>query len=203
VQMLQLTSLRVTTSSLRVRSWPCTPEVQRCIGFCVSCSSSGASGREAGDHSRQVSNNGGAGQGFGKAAKSLSRKLHVSNSADALLRSVGEVSSSTGREAQTRNLVLGTDNSVENWRQLDEKVNEYPGPRSFKAIGSGGEDFVNNIRSAVEEVVGKLKGSQVQQRPSSGGKYVSVTLKCWVEDPDQVVAIYAAMRQDSRLRWYL
>lgn len=36
--------------------------------------------------------------------------------------SAAEVSSSTGRDAGSKNMVLGTDDSIDKWRQLDEKV---------------------------------------------------------------------------------
>ena len=34
------------------------------------------------------------------------------------------------------------------------QVNLYPGPRNFKAIGVGGEEFVQAMRAAVESVLG-------------------------------------------------
>ena len=44
------------------------------------------------------------------------------NQADALTQSLSSVSNKTGRIAQTRNFVLGTDNSEASWRALDEQV---------------------------------------------------------------------------------
>jgi len=44
------------------------------------------------------------------------------NQADALRQSLSSVSSNTGRIAQTRNFVLGSDNSEASWRALDEQV---------------------------------------------------------------------------------
>ena len=38
------------------------------------------------------------------------------------LQAAAEVSSSSGRDAGSKNLVLGTSDSVAKWRQLDEKV---------------------------------------------------------------------------------
>ncbi|KAL0041502.1 hypothetical protein WJX79_005560 [Trebouxia sp. C0005] len=107
------------------------------------------SGASIAPHSRQLyclasgeasssGESGSRGQGFGKPSSSQPKKqkLQVSNTADALLRSLGEVSSSSGRDAGSKNLVLGTSDSVAKWRQLDEKVNQYPGHRDFKAIGT-------------------------------------------------------------------
>jgi len=66
-------------------------------------------------------------------------------------------------------------------------VNQYPGRRDFKAIGSGGDDFKQTIVRAVENVLGPVKEDRVLQRPSSQGKFVSITLKdVKVQNPDQV-----------------
>ena len=120
------------------------------------------------------------------------------------------------------------------------QVNTYPGPRNFKAIGVGGEEFVQAMRAAVESVLGSPLHEQcIQQRPSAKGSYVSVTLgPVVVQNTDQVrqmhpslrlydvrtdlatlsclllgeaqrgvllqvVDIYAAMRRDERLKWYM
>jgi hypothetical protein len=49
------------------------------------------------------------------------------STADALRKTLGGVSNNQGRVANTTNVVLGTDDSVEKWRELDSQVNEYPG----------------------------------------------------------------------------
>lgn len=147
-----------------------------------------------------------SGQGFGKPSTNHQKKQkpEVSNTADALLRSLGEVSSSAGRDAGSTNMVLGANDSEAKWRELDEKVNQYPGHRDFKAIGSGGDDFKQTIVRAVEDIVGPVNQDRVMERPSSQGKFISVTLRdVKVQNPDQVLAVYAAMRKDKRLRYYL
>lgn len=147
-----------------------------------------------------------SGQGFGKSPtdQQKKQKLEVNNTADALLRSLGEVSSTSGRDAGSTNMVLGANDSEAKWRELDEKVNQYPGHRDFKAIGSGGDDFKQTIVRAVEDIVGPVNQDRVMLRPSSQGKFISVTLRdVKVQNPDQVLAVYAAMRKDKRLRYYL
>jgi hypothetical protein len=49
------------------------------------------------------------------------------STADALRKTLGSVSNNQGRVANTTNIVLGTDDSEEKWRELDSQVNEYPG----------------------------------------------------------------------------
>lgn len=55
------------------------------------------------------------------------------------------------------------------------------------AIGVGGEGFAASMRSAVEGVVGQVREDSVSLRPSSAGKYISVTVgPVLVESGDQV-----------------
>ena len=67
-------------------------------------------------------------------------------------------------------------------------MNEYPGQRSFKAIGTGGEEFVSGIVAAIEGAVGgRVQPDLVNSRPSREGKYVSVSVgPVWVENSEQV-----------------
>lgn len=66
-------------------------------------------------------------------------------------------------------------------------MNKYPGQRTFTAIGTGGEDFKSTMLSAVQSVVGTVHMECVSERPSSGGKYVSVRIgPVWVQNADQV-----------------
>lgn len=124
--------------------------------------------------------------------------------ADALRQSLGGVSNAEGRVARSTNVVLGTDDSEEKWRELDMQVNEYPGQRTFKAIGSGGGDFTIAMTACVENVVGKVHQECVSTRPSSTGKWLSVTIgPVWVETPEQVLEIYNAMKADGRLKFYI
>jgi putative lipoic acid-binding regulatory protein len=49
-------------------------------------------------------------------------------------------------------------------------VNEYPQVRGFKAIGSGGEEFTQDMIKAVERVLGvTVPTTQVSVQPSSKG----------------------------------
>lgn len=72
---------------------------------------------------------------------------------------------------------------------IELQVNQYPGHRDFKAIGSGGDDFKQTIIRAVEDIVGPVNQDRVMERPSSQGKFISVTLRdVKVENPDQVIS---------------
>lgn len=112
-------------------------------------------------------------------------------------------------DAAARRLVLGDDQSEEKWRELDEKVNEYPDSRVFKGIGVAGADpglFRRAVVAAVESVVGPVADGAVSVRDSSGGKYVSVTVgPVVVGSGDDVVAVYAAMKElaGPMLKFYI
>ena len=53
---------------------------------------------------------------------SSSGKDNRLNQADALTQSLSSVSNNSGRVAQTRNFVMGSDHSEASWRALDEQV---------------------------------------------------------------------------------
>ena len=121
--------------------------------------------------------------------------------ADAVRDALGNLSSHQGRIANTTNIVFG-DESEEKWRELDNQVNEYPGQRTFKAIGSGGVDFVKAMVGCVAAEVGAVHEECVSSRTK--GKWISVTVgPVWVETPEQVLNIYNAMKADGRLRFFI
>eukprot|EP00798_Chlamydomonas_sp_ICE-L_P030058 gene30058-35026_t len=89
------------------------------------------------------------------------------------------------------------------WRTMDKKVNKYPGLRSFTVIGEGGPAYRSAMVEAIQSVVGKpIPEDNVKERESSGAKYLSVTIgPVMVEDADQVVTIFSAVRADSRTKY--
>lgn len=127
-----------------------------------------------------------------------------SPAADALIKSMQDLSSRMESRPQSSNLVLGVEGSEAAWRRLDQQVNVYPLQRDFKAIGTGGEDFREAMVAAVEKVIGKVHVECISERVSTEGKYNSVTIgPVWVENADQVVKVYSLMRADSRLKYYI
>ncbi|XP_057776971.1 uncharacterized protein LOC130995630 isoform X2 [Salvia miltiorrhiza] len=127
---------------------------------------------------------------------------------EAVLKAISEVSKAEGRVGQTTNVVIGgtvADDSTNEWLALDQKVNSYPTVRGFTAIGTGGNDFVQAMVIAVESVLQKpIPEGQVRQKISSGGKYVSVNIgPVQVVSSEQVQAVYNAMRQDDRMKYFL
>ncbi|GBG66145.1 hypothetical protein CBR_g57027 [Chara braunii] len=147
-------------------------------------------------------------RGFGVGVRGGGKNSRKSPPPEALLRAISEVSRSDGRQRQTRNLVLGGggNETLDNdWERLDSAVNEYPSLRGFTAIGSGGEDFVQSMVGAVESVLQvTLPEQKIQRRLSEKGNFVSVKIgPVKVESGEQVQAVYFAMKQDGRMRYFL
>lgn len=67
----------------------------------------------------------------------------------------------------------------------------------FKVIGFAGPDFEPQVCQAAQGALGDRADAQVQARcrPSSGGRYLAVTLEVAVDGAEQVLAIYAALKQ--------
>lgn len=58
--------------------------------------------------------------------------------------------------------------------------------------------------AAVEDVVGRISNDRVTQRKSKNGKFVTVTIgPVFMEDAEQVIAVYRNMQQDKRLKFRL
>lgn len=130
------------------------------------------------------------------------RKEDPKTLANAFSTSLTEVAKAMGRVSNSTNLLLINDESEENWRLLDSKVNKYPGQRDFTAIGTGGDSFKSAMIEAVASVVGNVHCECVAEK--ARGRYISVTVgPVWVENADQVIQIYNNMKEDARLKWYL
>lgn len=79
--------------------------------------------------------------------------------------------------------------------EILEKHHDFPGPYMFKAIGYAADGFVEDVHKAAETVLGDIDfETEVRVRPSSGGKYQSVTLDVDVDGAEQVLAVYDALR---------
>eukprot|EP00274_Cyanoptyche_gloeocystis_P000589 CAMPEP_0196652380 /NCGR_PEP_ID=MMETSP1086-20130531/1653_1 /TAXON_ID=77921 /ORGANISM="Cyanoptyche gloeocystis , Strain SAG4.97" /LENGTH=221 /DNA_ID=CAMNT_0041982893 /DNA_START=32 /DNA_END=697 /DNA_ORIENTATION=+ len=86
-----------------------------------------------------------------------------------------------------------------------EKVHKFPGRYVFKAVGSGGMDFVEGLVARVGEVLGRdlVYEQDWYWRSSTQKKYQSVTVKVIVTSVDQIYKVYAAMKKDPRVRFLL
>lgn len=80
---------------------------------------------------------------------------------------------------------------------LLERFHSFPGEYMFKVIGFGGAEFAAAVGAAAQSVLGPLggPGRGLRSRPSSGGRYTAVTLEVEVSDAQQVLEVYAALKQ--------
>jgi len=79
--------------------------------------------------------------------------------------------------------------------KLLEEHHQFPGPYTFKVIGPWEDGFVDAVKHAAVGVVQKASDCKLSTRPSSKGRYVSISLDVTMQDSAQVLAMYAALRQ--------
>jgi putative lipoic acid-binding regulatory protein len=72
---------------------------------------------------------------------------------------------------------------------------EYP----FKAIGLAADDLAAHVTALVTAAVPGIGVLEVGQRPSSGGKYLSVTVSVRLRSEDERRAVYSALTADPRI----
>ena len=80
---------------------------------------------------------------------------------------------------------------------------EYPLDYPFKVIGLASDDFPAHVRALVQGAVSGSAIGEPELRPSSGGKYLSVTLTVRLASEDQRRAVYLALSLDPRVVQYL
>lgn len=80
---------------------------------------------------------------------------------------------------------------------------EYPQEYPLKVIGLAAEDFAAHARRLVERAAGAEAVAPVTVRQSGQGKYHSVTVVVVLQSEAQRLAIYAALRADSRVVYAL
>jgi putative lipoic acid-binding regulatory protein len=79
----------------------------------------------------------------------------------------------------------------------------YPTDYPLKVIGTAADGFALHVRSVIEGAAPGIALGEATTRPSSGGKYLSVTLDARLESEDQRRAIYEALKADPRVVYYL
>lgn len=70
-----------------------------------------------------------------------------------------------------------------NFKEKLESVQTFPGVYAFKFILTGGATKLTELRTV-------LPDDQFIETPSKTGKYISVTVKKWMQNADEVVDIY-------------
>lgn len=80
--------------------------------------------------------------------------------------------------------------------ELLDRHHQFPCLYMFKVIGFGGAGFAEDVAAAAEGVLGPLdREACLRTRPSSGGKYLSVTLEVEAASARQVLDLYVALKK--------
>mmetsp|Transcript_10168 Transcript_10168/g.19147 ORF Transcript_10168/g.19147 Transcript_10168/m.19147 type:complete len:218 (+) Transcript_10168:107-760(+) len=193
---------------VRLRLCPSAPETRTSLSHLSSrnlvacCSAEGGEKKSENQRDAEKRQEARPSKGFGTSSRDIANADAEVSNTDALLQSLSSLGS--GRDQDKSHLVLSDDTSPAGWREIDERVNDYPIERNFQAIGSGGEDFKKAMVAAVESVLGSVPENKVATRASSGGKYCSVNIgPLTVATSEQLTAIYQAMATDTRLKWWM
>ena len=81
---------------------------------------------------------------------------------------------------------------------------EYPTLYTFKALGLAGPLLRARVVAHVEKVLSLVVDpAQVQVRPSTGGKYESVSVQASLRSEDERRRVYEAFHADKELSWYV
>ena len=89
-------------------------------------------------------------------------------------------------------------------KQPDKPLIDYPTVYPFKVMGK----FEHGFREYVRHLIGRLMGQEISldsmsEQPSSGNKYLSVTVSVYLQSEDQRRRIYEALHKDRRVLYYL
>lgn len=82
-------------------------------------------------------------------------------------------------------------------------VHQFPGPFRFKVIGENTPEFVARVMQTVVLVVGHHSQPQVTFRESAHGRHQSISLTATLASAEQVLDVYAALRDVQGVRFLL
>ncbi|MBS2024433.1 MAG: DUF493 domain-containing protein [Deltaproteobacteria bacterium] len=77
----------------------------------------------------------------------------------------------------------------------------YPTYYTFKAMGLTG--IRKRILELVEGVLGPIDEGSVSTRPSSAGKYESITVQVYLRTEDERRRVYEAFHSEKAIVWYV
>ncbi len=78
--------------------------------------------------------------------------------------------------------------------ELLDETHSFPGRFMFKAIGRSNDDFAMRVVAVVRSVLEQEFDAPYELRQTSGGRHVAVTIEPWLESSQQVIEVYAAIR---------
>ena len=81
-----------------------------------------------------------------------------------------------------------------------EELFEFPCTYTFKVIGPGDSSFDDRVFQAISRIMSISKDA-VKCRPSSKGKYLSVSVMVYIYNYQQIIDTYAELRTLSDLKY--
>jgi putative lipoic acid-binding regulatory protein len=81
----------------------------------------------------------------------------------------------------------------------DDQLLEFPCSFAIKAMGLAEDDFDALVVSLVRQHVDDLGGEAVSSKPSSAGKYLSVTVTIEAQNREQLDNIYRSLHAHERV----
>ncbi len=80
-----------------------------------------------------------------------------------------------------------------------DQLFEFPCRFPIKAMGRDAEGFPAHVLELVGAVVGTIPHDDMRVKPSSGGRFLSVTVTVTAENREQLDAIYRNLTNSSRV----
>lgn len=80
---------------------------------------------------------------------------------------------------------------------------EFPCQYAFKVFGRRSDAFVECVQSLIAATLGPVSPEAVTWRESSQGRYLSVTVLAHVDNRGQLERVYADLRADARVLFYI
>ena len=93
---------------------------------------------------------------------------------------------------------------LEGRRGQDRPLIDYPTAYTFKVMGRQEHGFREYVQRLFRDLTGtEVAPDSLRELPSSGGKYVSVSVSVHLLSEEQRRSIYLALHRDKRILYYL
>jgi len=79
-------------------------------------------------------------------------------------------------------------------KELLEEMHSFPGKFTFKAIGLANDEFAMRVVAIIRVTLGQDFDAPYEIRETTGRRHVAVTIEPWVESSQQVIDVFAAIR---------
>lgn len=84
-----------------------------------------------------------------------------------------------------------------------ESLINYPTYFTYKIIGKNSEDFESLILGIIEQVVPPIKEEYIKITYSRNKKFMTLTIKAYVTNHDEVHGVYRELKKEKRVLWAL